>query len=65
MSRNVRCRLGRHAWTMAHPEEDEPQDVKRVCLRCGKTTTRVGSGLLGGSGGAALGQGTSGGTFGR
>jgi hypothetical protein len=49
---------------MAHPQDAEPQDVKRVCRRCGKTTTRAGTGLLGGSGGAALGRGNSGGPFG-
>jgi hypothetical protein len=64
MSRNLRCRVGRHEWTVAHPERAEPRDIKRVCRRCGKTTTHVGTGLLGGSGGAALGRGSTGGPFG-
>jgi hypothetical protein len=61
MARTVRCRLGRHAWTAAHPQETEPQDVRRVCRRCGKTTTRGGgSGFFTGGSGAAVSRGWGG-----
>lgn len=57
----VRCRLGRHAWVAAHPDEGQPQDVRRACRRCGKTTTHPGgSGFFGGGGGAAVSRGWGG-----